>query len=222
VSLADRIIEAIRQGYNTYSSLCKALGDVPPHSIRATVSKLVKRGRIIRPRNGVYILAEDSASPPAAKKLWALQELSSLTTADMWVLHSMALSGTSSLQELVDEVGENATDAVGRLEEKGFISLEGDKVSLSPKGAYVASFLYTYLYMILRSQDQPTLKDAQAEMYRLAGILEAVMLNREAILSSIESLRVAAESLNRNVAKLSRLVPREPELSHSQSASPSQ
>jgi hypothetical protein len=223
-TLKEKILELLRdKGPLTLKELH---GFLPQHTYRGVcgrVYELVSRGDVVKLEKGKYGLAEENTSQseeepfttdsfelsPIAKKLKALQELAALDAEDLRVLSSMALTGMCTLQELEDEAGESASRVIERLEKGGFVRLKEDNtVSLSAKGVYVASFIHAYLNMVLRSSTgEPTLKDAQLELYRLAGILEALVQNRDVILSSLENMRVAAESLSKNAMKLSRLIP---------------
>jgi len=141
----------------------------------------------------------------------SLSEVSGLTLADNLVLFHLR-GDALDLDELTECMsGMERLDierAVERLEEREFIVGWEDRYVLTPKGAFVSSYLYTFHYLLQSSDGSPSFQEGEAVIHELAAIIEKLVENQNAVLLSLNQLDKIRQAAEREVSKLDRMIPK--------------
>jgi hypothetical protein len=136
-----------------------------------------------------------------------LREVASLTFEELMLVYQLR-GETLSEQKLKSVCGEATGDALTTLLTKGYIEKNGDAYLLTPKGAFLSSYLYNFYYMMLRSGGKPSFEDGEAAIHELARVYGVLAENRGAVEASLENLDRIVSAANREIAKLNRLFPK--------------
>lgn len=141
----------------------------------------------------------------------SLSEVSGLTLTDNLVLFHLR-GDALDLDELTECMsGMARTDierAVERLEEREFIVGWEDGYVLTPKGAFVSSYLYTFHYLLQSSDGSPSFQEGEAVIHELAAIIEKLVENQDSVLLSLKQLDKIRQAAEREVSKLDRMIPK--------------
>ena len=184
---AENILEAIRQGCTTYSSLCARFGAEKGHIIRSVVSRLKKRGEIVSPKKGHYQVAPRQGEEP-------LRDIANMQLHELALLADMVPEGKIPLRGQL-------RDAAAELSSRGLVRVENNNLILTPLGVHVAAFVRSYRNLRRRVRE-PSEEDVQAELFRLSFLLEEVSSRRKEILSTVNNLLYAAESISSSANRL--------------------
>jgi hypothetical protein len=213
MSLKEDILIAIADGHMNLRDLYEKFPRASRSSIRGTVNKMVKAGELERLGTGEYVTTKKAQvmlglEGPSGDPFLTLMvnEVASLTRIDLLVVYNLRADALSE-EDLVDLCGEGTKESLAKLIDLKYVVKSKGVHILTPKGAFLSSFLYNLHYLMIRSRGNPSFEDGEVALHELARVYEIVSKNLNPMRDALDHLQRVLEVADREVSKLARLFP---------------